>query len=145
MRSLKSSLLLSAWVSFLAVQLGGLHMHVDADGSIGKPRSLHFHVEGLHSHADGVHLHRSNAAGHEHSGTHEHAGDEAHAGDSDLTTAEASTGKWKFADFLLVPHDVGTIGRVPAAQVRTPRTETPPPIRKSRWRPPLRAPPALPV
>ena len=135
MRCLRFPVLLTACASLLAVQLGGLHMHVDADGNVGGPQGVHLHTQGLHSHGDDTHVHRPDAV------EHEHSGDGEHAGDSDISVTEMSAGKWKLPDVNLNLHNGLLIGRVQADQVRPAHSEPRPAIRKSRWRPPLRAPP----
>lgn len=142
MRCHRFSVLLAACASFLAVQLGGLHLHVDADGNIGNPHGVHLHIQGYHSHGDLIHVHRADTA-HEQAAEHEHSGDGEHAGDSDLLMAELSNGKWKFSDLILIAHQGPAFGQVEAGQVRPARAEPRPPIRKARWRPPLRAPPNI--
>ena len=136
MRSLRYPVPFIACVSLLAVQLGGLHMHVDADGNVGGPRGVHLHTQLLHSHGEDTHVH--------HPGTldHEHPGEQEHAGDNDISVAEMRGGKSTLADFDLNLHQGLLIGLVRIEQIRPasfePRTAT----RKSRWRPPLRAPPS---
>ena len=143
MRRLKSPVLLTACLSLLAVQLGGLHMHVDADGNVGGPRGVHLHTQGLHSHGDDAHVHRSDAVEHELAGESGHAGENEHAGDSDISVTEMSAGKWKLPDFNLNLHHGLLIGLIQVDQVRPVRSGPRPAIRKSRWRPPLRAPPSI--
>ena len=149
MRRLKSPVLLTACLSLLAVQLGGLHMHVDADGNVGGPRGVHLHTQGLHSHGDGTHVHRPDAVENEHSGENEHAdesghaGENEHAGDSDISVTEMSAGKWKLPDYSVNLHYGLLVGLIQVDQVRPVRSGPRPAIRKSRWRPPLRAPPSI--
>ena len=143
MRCLRTSALVTACVSLLAVQLGGLHMHVDADGNVGGPRGNHLHTPMLHSHGDVTDIHRPSAADHLHSNDHEHPGDTEHAGDNDISMTEMSAGKWNLSDFNLIPHRGLLIARVQVEQVRPARSHPRPAVRKSRWRPPLRAPPPV--
>ena len=130
-------MLVLACVSLLAVQLGGLHMHVDADGNVGGPRGVHLHTQLLHSHGEDAHVH--------HHGTldHEHPGEQEHAGDNDISVTEMRGGK----SALAFPHlnllQGLLVYRAEVTQVRPVNTETPPKTRKSRWRPPLRAPPTI--
>ena len=143
MRRLQSPVLPTACLSLLAVQLGGLHMHVDADGNVGGPRGVHLHTQGLHSHGDDAHVHRSDAVEHELAGESGHAGENEHAGDSDISVTEMSAGKWKLPDYNVNLHYGLLVGLIQVDQVRPVRSGPRPAIRKSRWRPPLRAPPSI--
>ena len=136
MRCLRCPLLVSACVSLLAVQLGGLHMHVDADGNVGGPRGAHLHTQLLHSHGDDTHVHHPDTLEHEHSGEPEHAGD------NDISVTEMRSGKSTLADLDLNLQQGLVIHLAPVVQVRLERSEPRSLIRKSRWRPPLRAPPS---
>ena len=135
MHHLRYATPVAACVSLLAVQLGGLHMHVDADGHVGGPRGMHLHAQGLHSHGDDTHVHRPDTP------EHEHPGEREHAGDNDISVAEMRGGKSTLADFDLNLHQGLSIDLVRVGQVRPARFEPRPATRKSRWRPPLRAPP----
>lgn len=135
MRRLKCPVMVTACVSLLAVQLGGLHMHVDADGNVGGPRGVHLHAQVLHSHGNNTHVHRPGTP------EHEHPGEGEHAGDNDISVAEMRGGKSTLADFDLNLHQGLLIDLVRIEQVRPARLEPRPATRKSRWRPPLRAPP----
>jgi len=126
-----------ACVSLLAVQLGGLHMHVDADGNVGGVKGVDLHVPLLHSHGGYTHVHLPGTP------HHEHPGDPEHAGDNDISVIEMRSGKSKLTDFTFNLHLTLAIHRVLVEQVRPIISEPQPITRKSRWRPPLRAPPAI--
>lgn len=130
-------MLATACVSLLAVQLGGIHTHVDADGNVGSPRGAHLHTQLLHSHEDAAHVHHPDTP------EHEHAGDPEHAGDNDISLTEMRGAKSTLADLDLNLHRSLLIHLAPAEQVRPERAEPRSLIRKSRWRPPLRAPPHI--
>ena len=138
MRHLRYAAPVAVCVSLLAVQLGGLHMHVDADGHVGDPRGVHLHAQGLHSHGDDTHVHRPDTP------EHEHPGEREHAGDNDISVAEMRGGKSTLADLDLNLHQGLLIDMVRVEQVRPARLEPRAATRKSRWRPPLRAPPYAP-
>lgn len=137
MHRLRYPLLVSACVSLLAVQLGGLHMHVDADGNVGSPRGAHLHVQLLHSHGDEMHVHHPDMP------EHEHPGEQDHAGDSEVSVTEMRGGNSTLADVDLNLQQVLLIHQLQVAQVRLAQSEPRPATRKSRWRPPLRAPPYI--
>ena len=137
MRCLRYPLLVSACVSLLAVQLGGLHVHVDADGNVGGPRGVHLHAHLLHNHRDEMHVHHPGTPEHGHPGEHEHAGD------NEISVTEMRGGKSTLADVDLNLHQVLLIHQLQVAQVRPAQSEPRPVTRKSRWRPPLRAPPPV--
>jgi len=126
-----------ACMSLLAVQLGGLHMHVDADGNFGSVKGVDLHVPLLHSHGGYTHVHLPGTP------HHEHPGDPEHAGDNDISVIEMRSGKSKLTDFTFNLHLTLAIHRVLVEQVRPIISEPQPITRKSRWRPPLRAPPAI--
>ncbi len=126
-----------ACMSLLAVQLGGLHMHVDADGNVGGVKGVDLHVPLVHSHDGNTHVHLPDTP------HHEHPGDPEHAGDNDISVIEMRSGKSKLTDFTFNLHLRLAIHRVLVEQVRPIISEPQPITRKSRWRPPQRAPPAI--
>lgn len=133
----RHSILLTACLSFLAVQLGGFHVHVDADGDVGNPRGVHLHKQAPHSHGDDTRAHRSEPVG------HEHPDDPEHGASTDISVAEISSGKWKLSDLNLDIRQGLLIGRMPTEHV-APVTSAPQPAALNwRWRPPPRAPPAV--
>ena len=137
MRHLRYATLAAACVSLLAVQLGGLHVHVDSAGNVGSVKGVDLHVPLLHSHGDYTHVHLPGTP------HHEHPGDSEHAGDNDISVTEmrGANSALAFPDLTLLPGLM--IHRIEAAQVRPVHSEPLSTIRKSRWRPPLRAPPTI--
>ncbi len=127
--------MLSACLSLLAVQLSGLHMHMDAEGNVGDPQGLHLHSQPLHSHEGAMHVHTPDVV------EHEHPGENGHDGDKDIAIAEMSAGKTQLS-VLGIYYDVGLlVTRAPTGEL-SPVADVPlPSVRNSRWRPPLRAPP----
>ena len=128
--------LTTACVSLLAVQLGGLHMHVDADGNVGSPQGVHIHSQLLHSHGGDSHVHHPDTL------EHEHPGEQEHAGDNDISVTEMRGGKSNLADLDINLHQGLLVYRSRVEHVRPVHSEPQPLPRKSRWRPPLRAPPS---
>ena len=129
------SILLCAWASLLAVQIGGFHAHVDPDGNVGDLRGTHLHARGLHVHGEHTHFDATAPA------SHEHAGDQDPAGSNDISVAEMSPGKWKFPDFQFDVRQGPWIAAL-SADHEVPTSAAPRPVALTRhWRPPLRAPP----
>ena len=118
-----NSLAIMACIGLVAMQLSGVHMHLDADGYVGA-------LEGAHHHSHGEH--------HEH---HQQPGDTDYEDTQDVSVLELSGGASKVVlailglSFLLpfVLRDRAS-GR-PVLAVRRLGAG------QSRWRPPLRAPP----
>lgn len=137
MRRLKYPVMITACVSLLAVQLGGLHMHVDSAGNVGGVKGIDLHVPFLHSHGDYTHVHLPGTP------HHEHSGDPEHAGENVISVTEMRGAKSALAvpDLVLLPGPV--IHRLEVTQVRAVHPKPRSSIRKSRWRPPLRAPPSI--
>ena len=137
MRHLRYPVTVTACVGLLAVQLGGLHMHVDSAGNVGGVKGIDLHVPLLHSHGDYTHVHLPGTP------HHEHPGDPEHAGDNDISVTEMRGGKLALAilDLTLLPGLL--IQGTEVLQVRSVHSEHRLSIRKSRWRPPLRAPPYI--
>ncbi len=126
--------MLAAGLSLVALQLSGLHMHVDAHGYVGAPQGTHVHGQGVHSHETDTYL-----AGADN--RHEHAGDQDHEGDKDVTIVELSIGESKLLVFLVwLGLGLFTVLR-PANQIFPTAAVPRPVVRNTRWRPPLRAPP----
>ncbi len=128
--------MLAACISLVALQLSGVHMHVDAQGYVGIPEGTHLHGQAGHHHGDAIHI--DDAVAPQESA---HPGDQGHAGDTDVTIVKLSTGVSK------LPLDLIALGLVllmfirPADKI-APLTAVPRPrARYERWRPPLRAPP----
>lgn len=130
-----SSVMVTACVSLLAVQLSGLHIHVNPHGYAGTPQGTHVHSQVTHSHGDDGHADREASHG------HEHGGDQNHDGDKDVSVFKLSAGGSKLVILdvgpglrLLIPLTLG--------EKISPHLVVPRPVgRHARWRPPLRAPP----
>ena len=130
-----SSVMAVACVSLLAVQLSGLHMHVDAHGYAGTPQGTHVHNPSAHSHGDEGHLDNGTIHG------HEHGGDQGHDGDKDVSVIELNAGGSKL---VMVGVWLGLSVLIPLTPGKkiSPHYVVPRPVgRHARWRPPLRAPP----
>jgi len=137
MRRLPPSVVMVACLSLLAVQLSGLHMHVNDHGYTGTPQGTHVHGEGTHSHGDEADIHDAAIHG------HEHGGDQDHDGDKDVSIVKLGAGGSK----LLILHAwLGLSRLIPLTlgEKLSPYSAAPRFIgRHERWRPPLRAPPHL--
>lgn len=136
MRRWPSSIILVACLSLLALQLSGLHTHVDADGYVGTPQGTHVHGQGIiHRDGNGTQFDGADKDGHEHNG------DTDHAGDKDVSIVELSTGASKILLFLVWIGLTLLIVLRPGGKISM-NLAVPPTIdRHTRWRPPLRAPP----
>jgi hypothetical protein len=106
--------------SLFVLQLSGLHLHVNAA------------ADGPATH--GTHVHGSDMDGHD------------HEGDKDVSVVELGAGASKHLVFLFALSPSSAVLPRPAGRIAA---NLPTPVRagrRSRWRPPLRAPPAaLPV
>lgn len=125
-----------ACLSLLAVQVAGLHMHVDARGYTGTPQGTHFH--GQSARAD---EHPGPDAHHEQHRHEPHERDHDHDGDRDVSVSELGAGGSKLT---LPSTGLGLRQIMPLA--RGEKLLPPPDVRRpvrrqGRWRPPLRAPP----
>lgn len=131
--------MLAACVSLIALQLSGLHMHVDAHGYVGTPESTHLHGQaGGHHHGDTTHLDLADAS-------HEavHGGEQGHSGDTDVSIVKLGTAVSKLMLYLIALGLALLMVLNPADKI-APTTTLPRLIgRHERWRPPLRAPPRL--
>ena len=107
-------------LSLLAMQMSGLHLHVSADSQGG---ALH-----------GTHLHDADT-----DGRHGHG----HDADTDVSRFEAGTTWSKLIPFLVTLLFVLLIVTLASKTVWPPLIERLYTRRRSRWRPPLRAPPQL--
>ena len=128
MRRPPSTIILVACLSLLALQLSGLHTHVDADGYVGTPQGTHVHGNGTHVDGAGI-------------DTHGHGGDTDHAGDKDVSIVELSTGASKILLFLVWVGLLLLIVLELRNKISLNFVGPPPTGRHARWRPPLRAPP----
>ena len=108
-----------ACICLLAMQMSGLHLHVDADG----------HDAGLH----GAHVHQAGPDDHDHST------------DTDVSLLEQLGIGWsKLIPLLLIWAIVlAWVGWI-QARLRTPPRQSTKVRHRHRWRPPLRAPPISP-
>jgi len=131
--------MLAACVSLVALQLSGLHMHVDAHGYVGTPESTHLHGQaGGHHHGDTAHSGIADAS-------HEavHGGDQGHSGDTDVSIVKLGAAVSKLLLYLIALGLALLMVLRPADEI-APTTTLPRPIgRHERWWPPLRAPPRL--
>ena len=130
-------ILVVACVSLLAVQLSGVHMHVDADGYAGIPQGTHVHSQILRGHSGAAHADPASAHG------HSHGGDHPHDGDKDVAIVELSTASSKA---VIVPVWMGLslLVALPPGEKLSPHATVPRSVdRHARWRPPQRAPPRL--
>jgi hypothetical protein len=134
MRHLSYPIMLAAGLSLVALQLSGLHLHVNADGYAGAPQGTHVHGQGVDTRGTGTHLAGADDR-------HEHPDDQDHEGDKDMSVVELSTGASKLLVFLIwLGLGLFTVLR-PADRI-SPNAAVPRLIvRNIRWRPPLRAPP----
>ncbi len=136
MRRWPSSIILVACLSLLALQLSGLHTHVDADGYAGTPQGTHVHGQGIiHRDENGTQFDGADKDGHKHNG------DTDHAGDKDVSIVELSTGASKILLFLVWVGLLLLIALELRNKISLNFMGPPPTGRHARWRPPLRAPP----
>ena len=136
MRRPPTLIMLAACLSLVAVQLSGLHMHVDAEGYAGPPEGTHIHGQPGHHHGDVIHI--DDAAAHQENA---HPGDPDHAGDKDVSIVKFGTAVSKLLLYLMALGLILLMVLSPtdtiAPRNTVPRSST----RHERWRPPLRAPP----
>ncbi len=134
MRHLSYPIMLAAGLSLVALQVSGLHLHINADGYAGVPQGTHVHGQGVDTHGTDTHLAGADDR-------HEHTGDQDHEGDKDMSVVELSAGASKMLVFL-VWFGLGLFTVLRPADRISPNAAVPRPIvRHTRWRPPLRAPP----
>ena len=134
MRQPSHLIMLAAGLSLVALQLSGLHMHVDAHGYVGAPQGTHVHGQGAQGHGTDTHLAGADDR-------HEHTGGQDHDGDKDMSVVELNTGVSKLLVFL-VWLGLGLFTVLRPADRISPNAAVPRLIvRNMRWRPPLRAPP----
>lgn len=119
---------LIAAVSLLTLQLSGLHMHVDEHGYVGAPVGTHLHSQAAHHHGNGGEL-------------GDHSDDHDFDGSKDLAVVELSAGASKLV-LALVLLALALPILLRQSAVRLPTIVIPVLSgRRTRWRPPLRAPP----
>jgi len=135
MPRLPALIALVAATSLLALQLSGVHMHIDEHGYVGVP-------EGAHSHNQLAHQHDIDAEKNASHG-HEHPEEPDYDGSKDLSIVELSGGASKLVlAFLLLVLVLPILARRCAGIFQilcAPVLSS----RRTRWRPPLRAPPQL--
>ena len=146
MRCLRTALAFLACLGLLAVQLSGLHMHLNAHGYAGVPVGTHVHhIDGHHHDAGVAFGHIDDEQHRQLRGPSDHDGDTNgdHDGDQDISVVQLAGGVGKlillFVCMLLglvVTRDAGT-------RVAFPRFSFVRARRLLRWRPPLRAPPVF--
>ena len=120
MRRLSTPVMLAACVSLIALQLSGLHMHVDAHGYVGTPESTHLHGQaGGHHHGDTTHLDLADTS-------HEaaHGGEQGHSGDTDVSIVKLGTAVSKLtespANSLIAAGRLSATRRIPPERRTTP-------------------------
>ena len=115
-KNLATPILLLACLCLIMMQMSGTHLHVDADGE---------HA-GLH----GTHLHETNQHGHDHNA------------ESDVSVLEELGLTWsKLLPIILAGVALLFTQHWPRQQTWLLPVQFGKPRRRSRWRPPLRAPP----
>jgi hypothetical protein len=154
MRTLSTALMSAACLSLVALQMSGLHMHVNTSGNAGLSEVAHAHGQVLHEHDAGPHLagfpfvdeHATDSKiAHHHAvedtAAHEHDGGQNHAGDLDVSIVKFGTGISKLLLDLISLALILLMVVAPADSLAR-STAVPRLIgRHERWRPPLRAPP----
>ena len=129
--------MLAACLSLVALQVSGLHMHVNSDGFAGTPEGTHLHD--AHHHDSPAH-HVSTPVAHEHT-AHEHAAGQGHTSDTDISIFELNTALSKLPLDLIVPAPFLLMVLRPADTISPVALVSRQVSRHERWRPPLRAPP----
>ena len=135
MRRLRMPLSFIACLGLLALQLSGLHMHVDDHGYVGVPVGGHVHGTVGHSDQHGA-AHHDDA---DHDGDHH----DDYSGDLDVSVVKLGVASKLVLWFVWI-----ALGLVLVHQASAPirwNPDTPrPKAHRDRWRPPLRAPPFSP-
>jgi len=136
MRPARSFVVLAASASLLALQMSGLHMHVNRHGYAGIPVGTHVHSMAGQTHSHGP-------AAHEHGASYGRHRDSEHDGDRDVSVVELGFGASKVMLFLGWVA-LGIVGVLKLSR----HAPAPAPIllphnHRNRWRPPLRAPPVF--
>jgi hypothetical protein len=136
MRGFPTLIMLAACLSLIAVQLSGLHMHVDSQGYAGPPEGTHVHGQPEHHHGDVIHTHEVTVPKDQ-----AHPGGKDHAGDKDVSIIKFGTVVSKLLLCLmslgLILFMVVRLTDTIALRNSAPRLTA----RHERWWPPLRAPP----
>lgn len=134
--------MLAACLSLVALQMSGLHMHVNANGFAGTPEGTHLHDAHHHdspAHHDSAPIAHEHAA-HEHT-AHEHAAGQGHTSDTDISIFELNTALSKLPLDLIAPALFLLMVLQPADTISPVASVSRQVRRHERWRPPLRAPP----
>ncbi len=130
---------ITACLSLLWLQSSGLHVHMDDSGSIGVPGTSLTHSNDRHDHHDAHHAdpHASTHGDHHESGRHDH-----HEDARDVSLVDLANGAFKMPLAILalvLLFAVSPLVRsLAGAEIIHPILSG----RHTRWRPPLRAPPA---
>ncbi len=124
--------MLAACMSLVALQISGLHIHVNAQGFSGTPQGAHVHD----THSRGTAVQEDNAPA-----IHEHVGGQGHTGDQDVSIVKATpTASKMLLDLIALAFILLMVLR-PADKIAPCTAVTRPGGHHERWRPPLRAPP----
>ena len=122
----------------LALQLSGLHMHLNADGYVGTPQPAHTHRQNIHAHDHLGHSHEAHDAANIGADS---AHDSDYEGTRDITFDELALSQAKLPLALLPTIVLSTVFpnvlALPSLDVVHPVLSG----RHTRWRPELRAPP----
>ena len=124
-------LIVIACASLLCLQLGGVHVHINADGFAGVPEGTHIH--GAASSLTGT------SADH----AHDHDGDSDngnHEGDRDVSV-QLGASLSKVLVFISLALLVVALLRTLPGKIKARLDSYVPHARRDHWRPPLRAPP----
>lgn len=126
MRGVSNTLVVIACLFLLAMQLGGLHLHVDADGNDA----------GIHA----VHLHQ---VGPEDQNHHDEVGEvHDHSVEVDVSLLEELNASWtNLIPLLMVCVIAAFLGLRPQRLLRLALRHPHKTRHREHWRPPLRAPP----
>jgi hypothetical protein len=142
MRRITTPMTLAASFCLLALQLSGLHMHLDAGGYVGTPQPAHTHRQSVHAHHSLGHSHDAHDGAYRAGDVGEDpAHDSDYEGTRDITFDELALSPAKLP-LALLPMIVLSI--VVSRVLALPSLDVVHPVlsgRHTRWRPELRAPP----
>lgn len=125
---------LAACLSLLGVQLGGVHLHANAEGFDAVPHGTHVHGRAPHRHDDA-------SVRHDADGRDAARGKHDHGGDRDVAVVELGAGAQKLPLFLVGPALALPLSPPSGTAVRVDAAARPSSARPGHWRPPLRGPP----
>ena len=130
MRPLRPFVILIACASLLSLQLGGVHMHINADGFAGTPEGTHIHGAA------------PSPAGTSADQAHDHDGDSDgnHDGDRDVSV-QLGASLSKVLVFIPLALFVDALLTTLPGRIKVCLDSYVPHARRDHWRPPLRAPP----